>query len=157
MDTNDLTPQGLVKAMDPMFMAEFAVGWEDDKVLIARFGIDPKAWARIKRDKVFQAEISRIRAELEKDGRMSRYKARLYANDMLDVVYEQALASSTPLEKKIEALKVLARLADMEPKGTQKVEGASGVSITLNLSSPVKAQPVTIEAEVEEPEELTNG
>lgn len=108
------------RVLDPNFILEIATGWEDEEIIAQRFGFTPVEFTKIQRFQPYISEVSRVRAQLEKDGRMAQNKARLMALDILEQCYAIAMSEETKLDDKLEALRVIAKLADMEPKANQK-------------------------------------
>ena len=141
----------VVEAMDNLaLLTDIAIGdYSDAKEVYERYNLTEKDWKVLEKSKAFQAAVLQVRSELEKDGRMSRYKARMMADDLMDVVYREAMdeGNALPIEKRLETLKVLARLGDMEPKNTLGSKGSTGpqFSIQINLpSTPASAGKVEI-------------
>lgn len=133
------------RVLDPNFILEIATGWEDEEIIAQRFGFSPVEFTKIQRFQPYISEVSRVRAQLEKDGRMAQNKARLMALDILEQCYAIAMNEDTKLDDKLEALRVIAKLADMEPKANQKTASGPAFSITLNL--PQNQEPLVIESE----------
>lgn len=133
------------RVLDPNFILEIATGWEDEEIIAQRFGFSPVEFTKIQRFQPYISEVSRVRAQLEKDGRMAQNKARLMALDILEQCYAIAMSEDTKLDDKLEALRVIAKLADMEPKANQKGTAGPAFSITLNL--PQNQDPLVIESE----------
>lgn len=133
------------RALDPNFILEIATGWEDEEIIAHRFGFSPSEFRKVQRYQPYISEVSRVRAQLEKDGRMAQNKARLMALDILEQCYAIAMSGDTKLDDKLEALRVIAKLADMEPKTNQKTASGPAFSITLNL--PQHQEPLVIDSE----------
>jgi hypothetical protein len=138
-------PRIYEKALNPTFVAEIAAGWEDELVVAQRFGFSEPEWEQIKVYKPFLGAVSRARSEMEKDGSMAQAKARVMALDLMDECYKYAVHSETKLADKLEALKTLSKLADMEPKARTAGGGGPSFSITINL--PDSSAPITLNAE----------
>lgn len=159
MAGNSLTHEDFLgwqkRVLDPNFILEIATGWEDEEIIAQRFGFTPVEFTKIQRFQPYISEVSRVRAQLEKDGRMAQNKARLMALDILEQCYAIAMSEETKLDDKLEALRVIAKLADMEPKANQKTAAGPAFSITLNL--PSHQEPLVIESgssvEAVEPED----
>ena len=148
MAGNSLTHEDFLgwqkRVLDPNFILEIATGWEDEEIIAQRFGFSPVEFTKIQRFQPYISEVSRVRAQLEKDGRMAQNKARLMALDILEQCYVIAMNEDTKLDDKLEALRVIAKLADMEPKANQKTATGPAFSITLNL--PSHQEPLVIES-----------
>lgn len=94
-------------------------------------------------------EVDKVKSELYKSGKTFRLKASVMADQMLEKVYEDALHEDVGLSMRIDVLKVLAKLGDLEPK--QNLNAAaqgSGFSININLAG-VQPAPQVIEVKQE--------
>ncbi len=147
----------VVEAMDNLaLLTDIAIGdYSEAKEVYERYNLTVKDWEVLEKSKAFQAAVLQVRSELEKDGRMSRYKARMMADDLMDVVYREAMdeGNALPIEKRLETLKVLARLGDMEPKNTLGSKAGSGgpaFAIQINLNqAPAGTKPAIVEITAE--------
>jgi hypothetical protein len=153
---NVLLPADLDRAMNPKFIAEIAVGWEDEKVIALRYGIDEKTWQLLRKNKEFMAEVSRVRSEFEKDGNMTRLRARMMSIDLMERIYAEAQDPDTPMSAKLDAFKTFANMADMMPRANVKGDSGPGFQIQINLTQ--DAPVATLKAiDIEESEGDNDG
>lgn len=119
-------------------LTDVALGdFDDAKDVYLRHGLTKEQWQFLNKTQVFKSAVSRVRAELERTGKMTQAKARLMADDLMGVVYKEAmdLENPVPLEKRLEVLKVFAKLADIEPKSAVN-SGKSGPSFSIQINIP---------------------
>lgn len=134
--------------IDEKFVLEVATGLEDAELIARRYGFTPEQYAVLAEYKPFQAEVSRMRAELERSGQTFRIKASLMASELLDLTFVQATGADITFPQRLDALRTLTKLADLEPKAAQAAQVAgTGFSIVINIPQVAAApQPVTINA-----------
>lgn len=142
-------------------LLEAAVGLDPLDEIAARHGYTQEQTDQLRKDPSFSIRVARVASELKKDGVTFRMRAAHAAEDLIGVIWREAKASTTALPIKIDALKTLAKLGDMEPKANTQVQTGPGFSITINLpgQSPVqvgKASVETLERDVEDAEVISS-
>lgn len=127
-----LSPEAFID-IDPKFVLEVATGLEDIAEIAPRYGYDEETAEALRNYKPFLIEVDRHKAELYRSGKTFKLMAGMMAEEVMKKTFEQALLPETGLSVRIDALKTLAKLADLEPKqATGTVQGA-GFSISINI------------------------
>ena len=124
-------------SLDPRFIHEVASGLEDITDIAPRYGLTPEDVNMLMSFQPFIIAVDRLKSDFYRNGRTFRSKAQLMAETVMDRVYADALKSES-LSLKLESLKTLARLADLEPKQSAGQVKGTGFTININLSG---AQP----------------
>lgn len=134
----------------PQLLAEAAVGVDKLPDICARYGYTPEQAEQLRNDPGFKVRVSRMEQELKKEGVTFRMRAAHAAEDLVRDVWNKATSSEVGLALKIEALKTLAKLGDLEPKQNLTAQNAgAGFSITINLPKVGDQPGRTIEAKAE--------
>lgn len=146
---NSLARKVAASLVNEDLLLDLAVGdYDDEAEVFSRHNVAPEVAAQLKESEVFQAAVLRFRSELEKDGRMTKYKARKMSDDVLERAYTEAMDDDTPLEKRLEALKVFMKIGDMEPRAGSRGSSEGGgpaFAIQINLPSlPRNAEPAEV-------------
>lgn len=118
----------------PQLIAEAAVGIDALEDICARYHYTPEQTEQLRNDPGFKVRVSRMEAELRKEGVTFRMRAGHAAEDLMADVWRRAKDPSVGLALKIDALKTLAKLGDLEPKQNLNPQAAAaGFSITINI------------------------
>lgn len=128
--------------VDPKLVLEVASGLEEPAAIALRYGLDQAAWEQLSTWPPFVNEVAAKKAELEKSGYTFKMKAHLLADDLLGDVYLRAKGHDTALSLKLETLKLLSKLADLEPKNTNVGQIAQGGGFSITISLPPTSQPL---------------
>jgi hypothetical protein len=114
-------------------VAGCAQGLEDPDEIAARFGLYGETWQQIKESKPFQLAVAEKKAELEKNGWVFRQKAAMGAEMVLEKVIVDLMSNETGTNTRLEGLKTLAKLANLEPKEDKGAAAGPGFQININL------------------------
>ena len=118
----------------PQLIAEAAVGIDSLEDICARYHYTPEQTAQLRNDPGFKARVSRMEQDLKKEGVTFRMRAAHAAEDLMADVWQQAKDPKVGLSMKLDALKTLAKLGDLEPKqNAQAAAQGSGFSLVINL------------------------
>ncbi len=137
-------------SIDPQFIQELATGVEEPEDIAYRFGYTAEQWSVLKENEWLIREVNNAIAERNRSGKTFTTKSRVMADKLLDHVYQKALDPNVALKDKVTALATIAKLGDLEPEKTSKVEAGPGFSITITV--PQTKEEVVIK-QVEEAEE----
>lgn len=138
--------------IQPKLVQEVATGLEDGAVIATRYGLSPEEWAIIEARPDFQAEVSRVRTEMEKSGQLVRLKATVMLDALLDNTFSHAMKEDTPVKDKATALQLLTKVAGVE--GSAVASTGTGFSITINVPSvPVTQKKIDVVDDVVEVED----
>ena len=131
-------------------VTELAYGMEDPVDVAYRYGITASQFADLETHKPFLAEVAAKRAELERGGHTVKVKAAWMAENLLDDMYLRAKSADASINQVQESIKILAKLADLEPKGVQQVASGPGFSVVINIPQVKTDDGKTIEATTQE-------
>lgn len=120
------------KAVDPEMILEIAAGIENPVVVAKRYGVEPADYARMAMTPWFAKELDAKRKMLEDDGFTVRAKAAMLAEDLMVDTYRAAKLSES-VGAKLDVLKHLSKLGDLEPKPGNHAPVGGGFSITIKL------------------------
>ena len=125
-------PRAMVNFPSEMVVA-LAQGLEDPLDIAARFGITAEQWEKWSEYPPLKAAVSAKRAELEKNGWVVRTKAAMQAEMLMDQVFVQAMSNDVGLMQKLETLKTLIKVGNLEPKEDKNTQAGTGFQININL------------------------
>lgn len=138
---------GLISAeqfleIDPKFILEVATGLEDITEIAPRYGLTQADVEALMQYQPFIIEVDRLKSELYKSGKTFKLKASMMAEEVMDRVFRQALGDDIGITSRLDALRTLAKLADLEPKPAMTQQGGAGqgFSITINLGDSKKVE-----------------
>lgn len=135
----------LVVELPQQLILELAVGLESLPAICARYGIDADAAESLRENPLFQQAVAKAEAQLRREGLTFKLRAAHAAEDVLGDVWRRARGPDVTLPQKLEALRTLAKLADLEPRHNAQLPQAagSGFSITINIPGQTPAAPST--------------
>ena len=143
----DLTDDFPVQ-VPPRMVLEIAYGLEAPIDIAQRYGFNEVQFGVLCQHDPFRKAVDAKRAELKAGGYSFRMKAALAAEDLLQEVAVLAISKHTDFGEKMDALKFLTKVGDLEPKESKTVAQGSGFSITINLDSPGMPPQRRVEGEV---------
>lgn len=122
---------------------EIAEGSQDPPVVLRAAGFTEEQVDWLLHHEPFLVQIERFRADLQKNGYTFRSKAAFLAEAHLDTVHALVENKDTPSVVRLDAVKWLAKVGNLEPKENAGALGREGVSITINLGG--EKAPLVIE------------
>lgn len=131
----------------PQLVWECAAGLEDPVLVAQRFGFEGEKWERLSQWPPFITAVQAQRSEFERNGMTFRLKAGLMAEEMMAMMFKQAVSvDSTVLQK----LSVFNALTDVAGLKAPKVDANAGnaapkFSITINIPQAPGPTPITID------------
>lgn len=117
----------------PQMVAEIAYGMEEPVDIAFRYGISASEYRKLAQNAHFQAEVAAKTAELVRAGHTVKVKAQYMAEDLLETMYLRAKDPKATFTMVHEAVKTIAKLADLEPKTINTTPQGAGFSITINI------------------------
>lgn len=126
------TPKAVTQIPAEMVLA-LAQGLEEPADVAMRCGFTPTQWEKLQDYKPLQVAVAAKKAELEKDGWIVRQKAAMGADMLLDQVIVQAMSNDVGLMQKLETLKTLVKVGNLEPKEDKNTQAGPGFQIQINL------------------------
>lgn len=129
---------------DPRLAWEIALGTEPAPAIFERYGYGADEAAALSENALFQAEVKRHRAVIEKEGASFKQKARMIAESILPFLFDDATSENTHAEDRLKIVQWLSKIADLEPKSQAGAAQATG--FTLNISMPGMVTPISVQA-----------
>ena len=129
----------------PQLVWECAAGLEDPVAIAQRFGFEGEKWERLAQWPPFISAVQTQRSEFERNGMTFRLKAGMMAEEMMSMMFKQAISNDTTILQKLSVFQALTDVAGLKaPKNdVTNTNAAPKFSITINI--PQGAQPVTID------------
>lgn len=117
---------------------QMSLGLEDPEVIAQRFGFTYEQYREMTQTKIFQTQMSALKAENERTGQAFRTKAGVMSQELMDHIFSEAMGSETEMKNRLEVLKTFAKYADWEPKGN--VDMSKGPAFSISISLPASPQ-----------------
>jgi hypothetical protein len=129
----------------PQLVWECAAGLEDPALIGQRFGFEGVKWERLAQWPPFITAVQNQRAEFERNGMSFRLKAGMMAEEMMSMMFKQAISMDSTILQKLSVFQALTDVAGLKvPKNADvNTNAAPKFSITINI--PQSAQPMTID------------
>jgi hypothetical protein len=129
----------------PQLVWECAAGLEDPALIGQRFGFEGDKWERLAQWPPFITAVQNQRAEFERNGMSFRLKAGMMAEEMMSMMFKQAISMDSTILQKLSVFQALTDVAGLKvPKNADvNTNAAPKFSITINI--PQGAQPMTID------------
>lgn len=129
----------------PQLVWECAAGLEEPASIAARFGFEGEKWERLAQWPPFITAVQNQRAEFERNGMSFRLKAGMMAEEMMSMMFKQAISMDSTILQKLSVFQALTDVAGLKvPKNADvNTNTAPKFSITINI--PQGAQPMTID------------
>ena len=129
----------------PQLVWECAAGLEEPASVAARFGFEGEKWERLAQWPPFITAVQNQRAEFERNGMSFRLKAGMMAEEMMSMMFKQAISMDSTVLQKLSVFQALTDVAGLKvPKNADvNTNAAPKFSITINI--PQGAQPMTID------------
>ena len=129
----------------PQLVWECAAGLEDPVSVAARFGFEGDKWERLAQWPPFITAVQNQRAEFERNGMSFRLKAGMMVEEMMSMMFKQAISMDSTILQKLSVFQALTDVAGLKvPKNADvNTNAAPKFSITINI--PQGAQPMTID------------
>jgi hypothetical protein len=140
------TPEAHVTLdIPPQLVWECAAGLEDPALIGQRFGFEGDKWERLAQWPPFITAVQNQRAEFERNGMSFRLKAGMMAEEMMSMMFKQAISMDSTILQKLSVFQALTDVAGLKvPKNADvNTNAAPKFSITINI--PQSAQPMTID------------
>jgi hypothetical protein len=129
----------------PQLVWECAAGLEDPTLIAQRFGFEGEKWERLSQWPPFITAVQAQRSDFERNGMTFRLKAGLMAEEMMSMMFKQAISNDSTILQKLSVFNALTDVAGLKaPKlDAGALNAAPKFSITINI--PQGAQPLTID------------
>jgi hypothetical protein len=130
----------------PQLVWEIAAGLENPEDVATRFGFSGAKWERLSQWPPFIMAVQQQRAEFEKNGVTFRLKAGLMAEQMMDMMFKQAVSNDSTILQKLSVFNALVDVSGLKPDKKAAVDAGPATpkfSITINI--PQGPTPITID------------
>ena len=125
-------PRAMMQIPAEMVVA-MAQGLETEAEIATRFGFAAENLEKLLDYPPFKAAVAAKRADLEKSGWVFRQKAAMQAEMLMDQVFVNAMSNDVGLMQKLETLKYLTKVGNLEPKEDKASAAGPGFQIQINL------------------------
>lgn len=124
-------------------VADIAFGLEEPVDIAFRYGYSASQYAVLEQHQPFVNAVLAVRAELEKGGHSVKVKSRAFAESLAEELFLRASARHASSDLVLNALKVFAKLGDLEPRGNLPMGGgAPTTSVQIIFSDGEKPEVV---------------
>ena len=114
----------------PKLVFELALGIADPQDIMTRHNLTPDDLEFLYSNRMFRAEVSALSLELQKDGVTLRTKARMQAEEYLEVLDGMVHDIHTTSSVRLSCIQQVCKLGDVEPK---KDSGGISVGESFNI------------------------
>lgn len=119
----------------PEMIAEIAYGMHEPVDIAFRFGYSKSEYEALEQNRYFVAAVMSARSELERAGHGVKVKARFMTENLMDDIYVRAKSPQASIGQVLDAVKVLSKLGDLEPKPqVEKTAPGQGTSVQIIFS-----------------------
>ena len=127
-----LKPSGMpvFDRYDPRMIQELVLLDDAEAVTLARWGLPPD---EMERSALLRAQCDELAGELKRSGQTAKIKARLACETLIGEAFRRAKASVT-LGDVLDALRVLGKLGDLEPRNDAAKVTGTIVRVDLNFA-----------------------
>lgn len=128
---NEISVPGLPPP-PPEMIAEIAYGLQEPVDIAFRFGYAKSEYEQLEQNRYFVAAVMSARSELERNGHSVKIKARFMTENLMEDVYTRAKSPTASIGQVLDAVKVLSRLGDLEPK-PQAEKGTNAPATSVQI------------------------
>ena len=138
---HSLTPDGCATApptsanqWDPRLILDLALGIEDTRDILTRYGLTDNDYIVLCGSRVFRQELAVTIRDVHENGLPFRAKARVQAEAYLEVINDLVYNETTPATTKLEAIRSTVRWANLEPKEDKSESGNTQAQINVSIN-----------------------
>lgn len=129
----------------PQLVWECAAGLEDPVAIARRFGFEGEKWERLAQWPPFISAVQTQRSEFERNGMTFRLKAGMMAEEMMGMMFKQAISNDTTILQKLSVFQALTDVAGLKAPKNDVVNTNAAPKFSITINIPQGAQPVTID------------
>jgi len=131
----DLLPeQSSANQWDPRLILDLALGIEDTRQVLERYGLTDNDYIVLCGSRVFRQELAVTIRDVHENGLPFRAKARVQAEAYLEVINDLVYNETTPATTKLEAIRSTVRWANLEPKEDKSESGNTQAQINVSIN-----------------------
>lgn len=135
----------LTHPVPPQMIADIAYGLEEPVDIAFRYGYKASEYYALEKQQQFLTAVATARSELERTGHGVKVKAQWMTENLMDDMYMKAKAPAASIQQVQESIKILSKLADLEPRGVTPQSSGPGFSVVINIPAMAKTETITIE------------
>jgi hypothetical protein len=120
--------------VEPKMVLDIAMGLRPPADIAADYGLSEHVWEQLKAHEPFQKQVEDKRAELSHTGITFKLKAAVAAEEVLALVFKDAIAEDANPHTRLSAFNSLSRAAGLDTPVKTTDSAGTGFSITINLS-----------------------
>lgn len=133
------------RPIPPQMIADIAYGMEEPVDIAFRYGYKASEYRALEQHQSFLTAVAAARSELERNGHGVKVKAQWMTENLMDDMYMRAKAPTASIQQVQESIKILSKLADLEPRGVTPQSSGPGFTVVINIPQQAKAESVVIE------------
>jgi hypothetical protein len=145
MEDSDITIS-MTHPVPPQMIADIAYGLEEPVDIAFRYGYKASEYYALEKQQQFLTAVQTARSELERTGHGVKVKAQWMTENLMDDMYMRAKAPTASIQQVQESIKILSKLADLEPRGVTPQNSGPGFSVVINIPSMPQVEKVVNEA-----------
>lgn len=115
--SDELTVPLSLRTPPPQMIADLAYGMEEPVEIAYRYGYKASEFRQLEQHPPFLAAVAAARSELERAGHSVKVKAQWMTENLMDDLYIRAKSAHSSIGQIQDTIKILAKLADLEPRG----------------------------------------
>lgn len=117
----------------PMLPFELALGLDTVETILDKYGVSQSDYEYISLLPAFRKEIVDHSNIIQKDGVTYRIKAKLQSEMYLDEVHDIATNHDYPVAARLDAIKWIGKMADLEPKDNSKDSNQTNQQFNITI------------------------
>jgi len=126
--------QASANQWDPRLILDLALGIEDTRDILTRYGLTDNDYIVLCGSRVFRQELAVTIRDVHENGLPFRAKARVQAEAYLEVINDLVYNETTPATTKLEAIRSTVRWANLEPKEDKSESGNTQAQINVSIN-----------------------
>ena len=130
----DSEPLPSANQWDPRLILDLALGIEDTRQVLERYGLTDNDYIVLCGSRVFRQELAVTIRDVHENGLPFRAKARVQAEAYLEVINDLVYNETTPATTKLEAIRSTVRWANLEPKEDKSESGNTQAQINVSIN-----------------------
>lgn len=118
---------------DPKLVFDLAVEVDDLPTILERYALSEDEFSGLMSVPAFRRELALMVRDVREDGVSFRSKAKLQAEDYLQILDEMVYDPTTPASVRLDAIKSAVKWGDLEPREKKNAEGNGGAQVNISI------------------------
>lgn len=127
------TPTQTINPWDPRLVMDLAIGIDSAEDISERYDLSTNALDALYGIKSFRQEVAAVMKDVRENGVTFRAKAKIQAEDYLEIMDKLIYNSEIPAGVRLDAIKSAVKWAGLEPKDEKTHEDIPQVNIQINF------------------------